>query len=84
MCSDEHKEAYLTNWIAAVTQASLTLINLITFSGNTDRRGRLSTFDLLFTIGCVVKKKNISFHRKSNRIELVSRRRSTVLILPLQ
>ncbi len=50
--------------------------------GNPYWRGRLGTADLLIKIGLLVKK--YSFSMKSSRSELVSRRRSTVMILSLQ
>jgi hypothetical protein len=47
-------------------------------------KGRLSTVDLLVKMACFVKKGENIFSVKSSSIELVSARRSIVLILPLQ
>ncbi len=53
-------------------------------AGNTNQRGRLSTLDLLIKLGCFISKVNNVFNLKSSCTKLVSTRRSTVLILPLQ
>jgi hypothetical protein len=45
-------------------------------------KGRLSTVDLLIKIACIAEKKN--FRNKNSLSELVSKRRSIVLILPLE
>ncbi len=55
------------------------LLNVI--PGNTNWRGRLSTVDLLIKVTCFVKKVNSS---KISWSKLVSTRRSTALIHPLQ
>ncbi len=55
---------------------------LIVGPGKPYWRGWLSTIDLLIKIGCLGKK--YIFSMKSSWSELVSSRRSTVLILPLQ
>jgi hypothetical protein len=48
-------------------------------------KGRISTVDLLVKMACFVKKKvEYIFSVKSSSFELVSARRSIVLILPLQ
>ncbi len=51
---------------------------------NTNRRGRLSTVDLLIKVACFVTKAVYIFDIKTSRSKLVSIRKSTVLGLPLQ
>ncbi len=53
-------------------------------AGKSYWRGRLSTVDLLIKIGCFVNKEKYSFSMKRSWSELVSTRRSIVLILLLQ
>ncbi len=51
---------------------------------NTNRRGRLSTVDLLIKVACFVTNVNNIITTKIRRPELVSTRRSTVLRIPFQ
>ncbi len=53
-------------------------------SGNTNWRGRLCTINLLIEIGCFVAKLNNIFNEKWHGHNLLVKRRSTVLSLPLQ
>jgi hypothetical protein len=48
---------------------------LIHRSGKPNRRGRISTVDLLIKIGCFVKREQYSFRINSSRSELVCTRR---------
>jgi hypothetical protein len=53
-------------------------------AGNTYLTGRLNTVDLLIKMACLVEEGKIFLSIKSTKYELITTRRSTVLILPFQ
>jgi hypothetical protein len=67
-----------------ITSSLKSYLNLsIGYSENTDRKGRVSTVDLLIRVACFVKKVDKIFNVKRSLSKLFSTRRSTVLSLPL-
>jgi hypothetical protein len=59
-------------------------LTFIADPGNSYWRGKFNTIELLVKIACFVKKDIQCFSRKRSRSELVSTRRSIVLVFPLQ
>jgi len=59
------------------------LVFLVFNPGNTNKKGRLGTIDLLFKVACFVKKVIFILNIEMSSSKLVSTRRSNVLSLPL-